>query len=212
MPQQILTLQLGPAFTNAYIIADEKTKNAVVVDPAWDGDKILAAAEERGWQVGQIWYTHPHFDHIGGVAALVKGLGVIPPIAMHPDDRWLWLEQGSAGLFGYTIDPGPEPSVSLQHGMKLKLADHEFEVRHAPGHTPGHVLYYCPQEKLVFVGDVIFHSGIGRTDFPGGDYKTLIESINSQVMTLPDDTRLLNGHGPETTVGQERATNPFLND
>jgi len=211
MPLTILPLQLGPAFTNAYLVADEESKQAVVVDPAWDGQKILASAEARGWQIGQIWITHAHFDHIGGVAELVRGLGFTPPIAMHPEDKWLWMEQGGAGLFGLKIEPGPEPSVVLLNGEKLHLAEYEFEVRHAPGHTPGHVLYYCAQEKVMFVGDVIFNGSIGRTDLPRGDYETLINSIRSQVMSLPDDTRLLNGHGPETTVGQERANNPFLN-
>jgi hydroxyacylglutathione hydrolase len=211
MPLQILTLQLGPAFTNAYLVADEESKQAVVIDPAWDGQKILTAAEERGWQIGQIWITHAHFDHIGGVVELVRGLDIIPPIAMHPEDKWLWQEQGGASLFGLKIDAGPEPSVVLQDGMMLHLADYEFEVRHAPGHTPGHVLFYCAQEKLMFVGDVIFNGSIGRTDFPRGDYETLMESIRTQVLTLPDDTRLLNGHGPETTVGLERANNTFLN-
>lgn len=211
MTLQIVTLTLGPAFTNAYIVADEATKSAVVIDPAWDGDVILADAEKRGWRIEQIWLTHAHFDHLGGLAALAAELDPIPPVAMHPDDEWLRQAQGGAKLFGFDIDPGPVPSVWLEHGMYLDLAGKSFEVRLAPGHTPGHVMFYCAEEKLMFVGDVIFRSGIGRTDLPRGNYDALIESIQTQVMTLPDETRLLNGHGPETTVGLERAYNPFLN-
>lgn len=212
MPLQIVTLTLGPAFTNAYIVADEASKSAVVIDPAWDGDVILAEADKRGWLIEQVWLTHAHFDHLGGLAALAAGLDPVPPVAMHPDDEWLRREQGGARLFGFEIDAGPEPSVWLKQGMRLQLADNTFEVRCAPGHTPGHVMFYCAKENVMFVGDVIFRSGIGRTDLPRGDYDTLIESIQTQVMTLPDDVRLLNGHGPETTVGLERAYNPFLNE
>lgn len=113
-------------------------------------------------------------------------------------------------LFGMRIDPGPEPTVDLKHGMILRLGGNQFEVRHAPGHTRGHVILYCAEEKVVFCGDVIFQGSIGRTDLPGGDFNTLIQSIRTQILTLPDDTRLLSGHGPETTVGQERRFNPFL--
>jgi hydroxyacylglutathione hydrolase len=108
------------------------------------------------------------------------------------------------------IDPGPEPTMHLSHGQKLPLGDRLFEVRHTPGHTPGHVVFYCGSEKVVFCGDVIFWGGIGRTDLPGGDYDTLMHSIQSQILSLPNDTRLLSGHGGETTVGYERRENPFL--
>jgi glyoxylase-like metal-dependent hydrolase (beta-lactamase superfamily II) len=114
-------------------------------------------------------------------------------------------------MFGLQdIDPGPEPSIDLSQGQILRLGKTEFEVRHAPGHTPGHVMFYCESANVLFCGDVIFRTSIGRTDLPRGDHATLIDSIRTQVLTLPDDTRLLNGHGPETTVGFERANNPFL--
>jgi hydroxyacylglutathione hydrolase len=108
------------------------------------------------------------------------------------------------------IDPGPPPTLSLAHGQTLHVGDYAFEVRHAPGHTLGHVVFYCASEKLVFCGDVIFMSSIGRTDLPGGSYTALLNSIQTQILTLPDETRLLSGHGPQTTVGQERLENPFL--
>jgi glyoxylase-like metal-dependent hydrolase (beta-lactamase superfamily II) len=118
--------------------------------------------------------------------------------------------QGGAPLFGMRIDPGPEPTIDLRHGQTLYLGSNQLEVRHAPGHTRGHVMFYCEADQVLFCGDVIFQGSIGRTDLPGGDYETLIASIHSQVLTLPDHTRLLSGHGPTTTVGDERRFNPFL--
>jgi hydroxyacylglutathione hydrolase len=118
--------------------------------------------------------------------------------------------QGGAPLFGMKIDPGPEPNFDLAHGQVLRLGEHSLEVRHCPGHTRGHVIFYCAQERLAFVGDVIFRGSIGRTDLPGGDMDTLVENIFAQVLTLPDETRLLSGHGEATTVQAEREGNPFL--
>jgi hydroxyacylglutathione hydrolase len=210
MALEIVSFTLGPAATNAYLIGDTASDEAAVIDPAWDGHVILDAAAQRGWRVANIWLTHAHFDHLGGAAVVADGSNPPPPVAMHPDDYWLWRTQGGAAMFGLDIDPGPEPTVDLYHGQVLHLGDSQFEVRHAPGHTPGHVMFYCASENVLFCGDVIFQFSIGRTDFPRGSHETLIESIRTQVLTLPDETRLLNGHGPETTVGVERQFNPFL--
>lgn len=210
MSLEIVSMQLGPAFTNAYLVGDSEAKTALVIDPAWDGGSILEQAKKRDWEIGAIWLTHAHFDHLGGLAEVAACCDPPLPVAMHPDDLWLWQQQGMGGLFGFDIDAGPEPSIQLHHQQRLSLAGYEFEVRHAPGHTPGHVMFYCSQEKVMFVGDVIFENGIGRTDLPRGDFPTLLDSIHSQVMTLPDETRLLCGHGGETTVGREREENPFI--
>ncbi len=210
MSLEIVTLTLGPAMTNTYLIAESGADTAIVVDPSWDGHLILEAAEKRNWRINNIWLTHAHFDHLGGAAAVADGSNPPPPVALHPEDYWLWREQGGARLFGMDIDPGPEPSIDLAHGQTLHLGSLEFEVRFAPGHTPGHVMFYCAEAGVLLCGDVIFRSSIGRTDLPGGSTETLMESIRTQVMTLPDETRLLNGHGSETTVGIERAYNPFL--
>lgn len=206
----IVTLVLGPVQTNTYLIADDKTGEAVSIDPAADGEVILAEASRRGWRIGSIWLTHAHFDHLGGSAAVADGSSPPPPVALHPLDYGLWRSQGGAPLFGLKIDPGPEPTIDLSHAQKLRLGEVEFEVLHTPGHTPGHVVFHCPTEKVVFCGDLIFASSIGRTDLPGGDYHTLLENIHNHILTLPDETRLLSGHGPETTVGEERVQNPFL--
>ena len=207
----IVTFTLGVAMTNSYLVADTETKEAVVIDPADKGRMIASEAAKRGWRVGSIWLTHAHFDHLAGAGGVADHVNPPPPVALHPDDYPLWRMQGGAMLFGMRIDPGPEPTVDLNHGMILHLGNYQFEVRHAPGHTPGHVILVCAEESLAFCGDVIFQGSIGRTDLPGGDYATLMDSIRQQVLTLTDETRLLSGHGPETTVGQERRNNPFLN-
>ena len=206
----IETLVLGPVQTNAYLVADAQSREAAVIDPAWDGAVILDAAQERGWSICQLWFTHAHFDHIGGAGALVQALQPPPSQALHPADLPLWRAKGGAPLFGLRFVSGSEPETHLVHGQRLRLGALEFEVRHAPGHTPGHVLFYCAAEGVMFCGDVIFAGGIGRTDLPGGDYAMLLHSIHSQVLTLPDPTRLLSGHGEETTVGWEKRWNPFL--
>ncbi len=207
---EIVTMVLGPVATNAYLVAETEGGKAVVVDPAWDGALIVKEARRRGWSIEQVWLTHAHFDHMGGVAAILREVQPAPPVALHPADVGLYSVQGGAGLFGMHIEPAPAPSTQLKDGQQLGLGEHAFEVRHCPGHTPGHVVFYCATERVMFCGDVIFSGSIGRTDLPGGDYDTLIHSILTNVLSLPDGTRLLSGHGEETTVGAERHTNPFL--
>lgn len=208
----ILTLPLGPLQTNSYLIADPDTGEAAVIDPAWDGGRIAQEASRRGWHILSIWLTHAHFDHLGGSAELADATEPPPPVALHPADYPLWRNQGGAPLFGFRIDPGPEPTIDLTHGQLLHLGNNLLEVRHTPGHTPGHVVFYSSTSSVVFCGDLIFQGSIGRTDLPGGDYEGLIQSIRTQILPLPDETRLLSGHGPETTVGVERIYNPFLNE
>jgi hydroxyacylglutathione hydrolase len=207
---EIIAMVLGPVATNAYLVGDTDSKKAVVIDPAWDGELILKEASSRGWQIDQIWLTHAHFDHIGGIAGMVHGLQQPPSVALHPADLPLYRAEGGARFFGMHIGENPDPTLKLENGQKLSLGEYKFEVRHTPGHTAGHVVFYCETEKVLFCGDVIFEGSIGRTDLPGGDYDTLMNSIYTQILTLPDGTRLLSGHGGETTVGTERRHNPFL--
>jgi len=222
---EIATYTLGPAMTNAYLVADSETKEAAVIDPAWDGDVILAEAKKRGWRIAHLWYTHAHFDHIGGAGAIADALNPLPLVALHPADHVLWRAEGGAPMFGFTIDPGPEPTIDLQQGQILKLGNIEFEVRHTPGHTPGLCIFYVADiraersdpagersRSVCFCGDLIFRDSVGRTDLPGGDWESLLKSIHEQIFTLPDETRLLSGHGPETTVGEEKQYNPYLGE
>ncbi len=181
-----------------------------MIDPAWDGQVILAEAQKRGWKIGQLWYTHAHFDHFGGAAEIAEALNPLPIVALHPLDHSLWKIRGGAPLFGMRIDPGPEPTVDLAHSQILRLGNIEFEVRHTPGHTPGHVVFYCAKEAVLFSGDLIFRGSVGRTDLPGGDWEALLRSIREQVFTLPDETRILPGHGEESRVGEEKCENPFV--
>jgi glyoxylase-like metal-dependent hydrolase (beta-lactamase superfamily II) len=205
----IVGFELGPAMTNAYLVADRESATAVVIDPAWDGSLIVHEAEQRGWRITFIWLTHAHFDHFGGAGA-VSDAGETPiPVALHAEDHPLWRMGGGAQAFGISgFDPGPEPTVNLEEGMQLKLGDSVFDVRHTPGHTLGHVIFQAAE--LVFCGDLIFRGSVGRTDFPGGSMPTLLHSIQQAVLPLPDATQLLPGHGPPTTVGDERRFNPFL--
>lgn len=209
---QILKITLGPAATNAYLVSDTESGQSAVIDPSWDGHLILDAANQRGWRISTIWLTHAHWDHIGGAAAVADGSNPPPPVALHPEDYTLWRAGGGAALWGMDLDPGPEPTIDLAHGQNFYLGDIDFQVRFAPGHTPGHVMFYVPAEAVLFCGDVIFQGSIGRTDLPRADHATLMNSIAEQVLTLPDDTRLLPGHGPDSTVGDERQFNPFLHE
>lgn len=207
---QIKRMTLGPVQTNAYLIHDDESQTTVVIDPAWDGEKIVKVAQQNHWEIAQIWLTHAHFDHLGGVSGISKSISPPPSVALHAADLPLWRVQGGAQFFGFQLEAIPEPNLPLQHGQILYIGNYEVEVRHAPGHTPGHVVFYIPQAAVCFCGDVIFESGIGRTDLPGGDFETLMNSIREQILTLPDQTRLLSGHGNETTVAQERQHNPWL--
>lgn len=207
---EIVRFTQGPAQTNAYLVG-ESGGTAVVVDPAWDGRQIVQAAEERSWRITNIWLTHAHFDHFGGSAGIDAANPHRVPVALHPDDQPLWRLNGGASMFGVAdFDPGPEPEIPLTHGMTLHVGPHEFEVRHTPGHTSGHVILVCSDQGVVLCGDLIFQGSIGRFDLPGGDGEQLLASIQREILSLPDNVRLLPGHGPETTVGRERRTNPFL--
>lgn len=207
---EIVSFTLGPAQTNAYLVADPETREAAVIDPAWDGEIILEAAQNRGWRIGHLWYTHAHFDHIGGAGAIADASNPLPLVALHPNDHVLWRAGGGGAIFGFDIDPGPEPTIDFFHGQVLKLGSNDFEVRFTPGHTTGHCILYAASENVCFCGDLIFNGSVGRADLPGGNWETLVKSIKEQVFTLPDETRLLSGHGPETTVGQEKQFNPFV--
>jgi hydroxyacylglutathione hydrolase len=210
MPLEIMSFVIGPYQNNTYLAADDQSGSAVVIDPSFESEVVLERALGKKWDIKEIWLTHAHFDHYAGAGVVAAAYQPFLPVRLHKDDLDLWRSGGNARNFGFEFDPGPEPILQFTHGQKLEIGDVQLEVRHAPGHTRGHVIIYCASAKALLCGDVIFQGSIGRTDLPGADYETLLTSIRTQVLTLPDDTRLLSGHGPETTVGVERESNPFL--
>jgi hydroxyacylglutathione hydrolase len=202
------TLTGGPAQTNCYIAGCEQTRQAAVIDPGWDAASILAKTHELDLTIKLILLTHGHFDHIGAVTELREATGA--PLAMHPlEDDWRRVN-GGADLFGYQIRAVAAPDIELEHGQQIDVGTLSFETRFTPGHTRGHVVFVEHAQRAAFVGDVLFAGSIGRTDLPGGDYDTLINSIREQLLTLPDEFRVYAGHGPPTTIGAERNDNPFL--
>lgn len=210
---QITKMTLGPVATNCYLVSDPEVNSVVVIDPAWAGDHIRDVIREGGWRLAGVWLTHAHFDHYGGAAELLEafpGEDRKIPYGLHPGDFPLWKIKGGASAFGVEFDRGPRPDLEFAEGQQLSLGKYAFQVLHAPGHSPGHVMFYCPDASALFSGDVIFQRGIGRTDLRGGDHRTLIDTIRNQVLPLPEDTRIFPGHGPETTVEEERRGNPFL--
>lgn len=210
MPLEIVTIPLGPMENNTYLVGETESGAAVVIDPSFGSGQVLEEAARRSWTLTAVWLTHAHFDHIAGVKELVENSSPPLPVGLHPEDLPLWRADGGASNFGISLDPGPEPSLRFTHGMQLWLGNHVIEVRHAPGHTAGHVIFYAASAAAALCGDVIFYRGIGRTDLPGGSHERLLRSIREQVFRLPPETRLLSGHGPETTVADEQAENPFL--
>lgn len=207
-PLEIVPILNGLFEQNCYLLGETGGTSAVIVDPGEESDRFLEEARRRGWKISAIWLTHAHIDHIMGVEAVKQA--TLAPIHLHPDDLAIYdglEEQGS--LFGYELDAAPPPDAELFHGQQLSLGAHHFEVRHVPGHSPGHVCFVG--DGFVIGGDVLFQGSIGRTDLMGGDLRTLLDSIRTHLFSLPDDTVVYPGHGPPTTVGRERATNPFLN-
>ena len=202
------TLPVGPLETNCYLVGCEQTRLGAVMDPGGDAAVILSAVERRGLTLKVILLTHAHFDHIGGLAELAEATHA--QVALHPGDLPLLRAQGGAAMFGIFVRPSPEPDWALSDGQVIKVGTLRLNVLHTPGHTPGHVTFYEPTAKAAFDGDVLFMQGIGRTDFPGSSYKQLMDSIRNKLFALPDDTTLYPGHGPATTVGDEKRSNPFL--
>jgi hydroxyacylglutathione hydrolase len=201
---------VAPGFgENAYIVWRDSARTAVCFDPGNIASAMLDVLRDEQLTLGAILLTHAHLDHIEGVARLVAATGA--PIHLHPADRFLYDQAASQALqFGMRVDSPPPVDEPLEHGQRIELGDIAWDVRHVPGHSPGHVLFHAADAGCAFVGDIVFQGSIGRTDLPGGDYAELIAGIREHVLSLPDETVLYTGHGPHTTVAHERSTNPFL--
>ncbi|MEJ2217959.1 MAG: MBL fold metallo-hydrolase [Gemmatimonadota bacterium] len=196
---------------NAYLVrcqaSEGVSSGAVVIDPGGEAPMIADALE--GEVLEAILLTHAHLDHIEGVAELKRRTDA--PVYLHEADRPLYDRVAAqAAAFGVEVEEPPPPDGALADNQQIRFGGCSFEVRHVPGHSPGHVLFYAADAGVAFVGDIVFAGSIGRTDLPGGDYRQLLRGIRERVLSLPDDTRLYPGHGPDTNVGHERVGNPFL--
>lgn len=205
---RIVQIPNGVFAENCYLVVDEPAGACAIVDPGEEAGLILHKLKETGAKPVAIWLTHAHVDHVLGVPEIAEETGA--PVWLHPADRPLYdAVPEQAAWFGLTVPLAlPAPERQMVHGEQLHVGDLRFDVRHAPGHSPGSVCLLGP--GVVFSGDVLFAGSIGRTDLPGGDFETLIASIERELLPLPDDTIVYSGHGPETTIGRERRTNPFL--
>ena len=205
-----LTLPVTPFQQNCSLIWCDQTLDAAVIDPGGDLPLILAEVKARGLKLGQIWLTHAHIDHAGGTAELARQLA-LPIIGPHPGDQF-WIDglPEQSKMFGFPPAERFTPTRWLKDGDSVSLGAETLTVRHCPGHTPGHVVFHAPQIKRAFVGDVLFAGSIGRTDFPQGDHATLISSITTRLWPMGDDTVFIPGHGPESTFGRERHSNPYV--
>jgi hydroxyacylglutathione hydrolase len=192
---------------NCYILGCENTKEAVVIDPGDDGDQILMALAKSALKVKYLINTHGHFDHVGANKAMKEATNA--EIGIHPDDAPMLMELSkSASMFGLSAENSPPADILLNHGDQVSFGDITLEVIHTPGHSKGGICLYT--KGYLFAGDTLFKSSIGRTDLPGGNYDTLIASIRTKLFGLPDDTIVYTGHGPETSIGDEKRMNPFL--
>lgn len=197
---------------NCSLVWCDQTQEAILIDAGGDVELLKNAVEANQLNLKGIWLTHGHLDHAGGAQDLREQLG-LPVIGPHPeDDFWLAGIEQQSQMYGLTGLRNVKPDEWLKEGQTLQVGNETLEVLETPGHTPGHVIFYHRPQKLAWVGDVLFAGSIGRTDFPRGDHATLIKSITEKLWPLGDDVRFIPGHGPESTFGAERQSNPFVSD
>jgi glyoxylase-like metal-dependent hydrolase (beta-lactamase superfamily II) len=203
---RVTTFTVGAFQENCYLVEDDDTRAAALVDPGSESAKLIAAIQSSGAQLQVIWLTHAHVDHLGAIGGVKARWNV--PVYLHPLDRPLYrVADRQAELYGMEFDEAPAPDREFSDGQTLNLGDLTFEVMHAPGHSPGHVVIHG--HGVAFVGDCLFAGSIGRTDLPASKGADLEKSLE-RITALPEDTVVYPGHGPATTIGEERETNPFL--
>lgn len=207
---QYRVIPVTPFQQNCSLLWCEETKKAAVVDPGGDIERILAAVAKSGVEVEKILLTHGHIDHAGGTAELRRRLGV--PVEGPQREERFWIDQlpQQSVMFGFQGVEAFTPDRWLEQGDTVAFGNVELEVLHCPGHTPGHVVFFHRASRLAVVGDVLFQGSIGRTDFPRGDHEALLRSIRERLFPLGDDVTFIPGHGPLSTFGEERQTNPFV--
>jgi hydroxyacylglutathione hydrolase len=203
---KVTCVTVGPLQENCYLVVDESSGHAVLVDPGDEAERLAEVIEASGATLSAIWLTHAHVDHVGAVGPLAERFDV--PVAMHPLDRPLYDRAPGLGpMYGMSIAPLPAPRLELAEGDRLRLGALEFEVLHLPGHAPGHVAFFG--EGTLLSGDVLFAGSIGRTDLPLCDPRAMRHSLE-RLAALPGTTRVLPGHGPDTSIATELVANPFL--
>ena len=209
---KVAIVPVTPFEQNCSVLVCERTGRAAIVDPGGDVDRIAAALEEMGASAEKILLTHGHIDHCGGTVELAKRLSI--PVEGPQREDAFWIDQlpQQGRMFGFPPLAAFTPDRWLEGGDTVKFGEEEMEVRFCPGHTPGHVIFFHRAARVAFVGDVLFAGSIGRTDFPRGDMDTLLDSITGQLWPLGDDVTFVPGHGPTSTFGQERRSNPFVSD
>ena len=212
MTLRAVVVPVTPFVQNCSVVWCDATGRGAVIDPGGDLGKVLEVVKSNGIRLEKILLTHGHIDHAGGTAELAQRLDL--PIEGPQEGDRFWIEQlaEQGRMFGVDAAASFEPTRWLEQGDTVEVGNVTLQVFHCPGHTPGHVVFYDPDARLAFVGDVLFAGSIGRTDFPGGDYDTLIRSIRERLFPLGDDVRFVPGHGPMSTFGEERRTNPFVGD
>ena len=194
--------------TNCYLIGCPETLKGAIIDPGGDAPTILAEAQAANMTIEYVLNTHAHWDHISANADVLEATNA--QLAIHPKELPLLRARGGADLWNISVKTSPEPDIELAEGQVIRVGNLEVQTLFTPGHAPGHVIFYAPSAGVVFDGDVLFKQGIGRTDLPGGDFQTLMHSIKTVLMALPPETIVYPGHGPATTIGAERLTNPWL--
>ena len=204
------TIPVTPFQQNCSVVWEDEGMTGAIIDPGGDLDLLQSACKQLGVKLVAIWITHAHIDHAGGTAELAEALN-LPIIGPHPGDQF-WIDglKDAAASYGFPPSRAFTPTRWLSDGDTVTLGAHTLQVRHCPGHTPGHVVFYSAELKRAFVGDVLFAGSIGRTDFPQGNHQDLLDSIVQRLWPMGDDTVFIPGHGPESTFGRERRSNPYV--
>ncbi len=207
---KVKVIPVTPFQQNCTLLICEQSNKAAIVDPGGDIDTILREVAAEGVEVEKILLTHGHLDHVGGTQPLARELSK-PVIGPHKDDAF-WLDQleQQSQMFGFPRTESFKPDQWLEEGETVQVGELSLEVLHVPGHTPGHIVFFEPKSQILIAGDILFRGSIGRTDFPMGDFDTLIRGIKGKLWQLPEATRVIPGHGPATTIGNEMRSNPFV--